>query len=363
MAFKMEHTRMKTIFPRALLLLAAFAYACNLTAQDSTLHNIFSRLQQYDPLNVVIETDIKKLRSASGTEKQWQSGIFRIVQDNTVVFEQKIQVAPRGNMRKKTCDFPPVKIRFYEQHLENDSLEDVNELKLVVACRNTNEDDQLVLKECLAYKLFNLITDESFRVKEASVRFSTPGKKRGGMESTAFFIESEQELATRLGGRPLKPRIISPKGMDSLSYDRMCLFQYMIGNTDWGAYTRHNMKVIGFKGRRAIAVPYDFDYSGLVSADYSIPSPDIPIKTVQDRYYLGMCRDAAGYSRLFREFLDKKTAVLNLCDHAPRIDKNQRRQMHNYLEEFFDILEDPRRAKVQIMENCNKRMRKDKTED
>ena len=103
----------------------------------------------------------------------------------------------------------------------------------------------------------------------------------------AFFIESEQEMASRLGGRPVKPRIISPKGMDSTAYDRMCLFQFMIGNTDFGAYTRHNVKVVGFKGRPPIPVPYDFDYSGLVAADYAIPSTDLPIQNVEERYFLG----------------------------------------------------------------------------
>ena len=353
---------MKTILFRALPFLLPLLCAFCLSAQNDTVHNIFSRLQQFDPLEVVIETDIKKLRSSSGPETQWQNGIFKIMKNNAAVFEQKVQVAARGNMRKKTCHFPPVKIRFYEHKLENDSLEDVNELKLVVACRNTNDDDQLVLKEWLAYKLYNLLTEESFRVKEASVRFITPGKKKGGMVSTAFFIESEQELASRLGGRPIKPRIISPRGLDTVAYDRMCLFQYMIGNTDWSTYTRHNIKTIGFKGRAAIAIPYDFDYSGLVSADYAIPSPDLPIKVVQERYYLGFCRSAASYSDRFKEFLAQKEAILAVCQQAPRIEKANRRQMHDYLKEFFDILEEPRRAKVQILENCDKRLRKDKSD-
>lgn len=350
------------MFFRALPFLLPLVYVCRLPAQSDTVYNIFSRLQQFDPLEVVIETDIKKLRSNTGTETQWQGGVFKIVKDNAAVFEQKIQITARGNMRKKTCDFPPVKIRFYEHKMKNDSLEDVNELKLVVACRNTNDDDQLVMKECLAYKIYNLMTEESFRVKEASVRFVTPGKKKGGLVSTAFFIESEQELASRLGGRPIKPRIISPRGLDSAAYDRMCLFQYMIGNTDWSTYTRHNIKIIGFKGRPAIAVPYDFDYSGLVSADYAIPSPDLPIKAVQERYYLGFCRGNASFSAIFKAFLAQKEAIFDVCNQAPRIDKANRRQMHDYLEDFFDILEDSRRAKSQIIENCDKRLRKEKNE-
>jgi len=358
-----KHTGMKTLLFFAFSLSQLFLISSRLPAQDDSLRNIFSRLQQFDPLDVVIETDIKQLKSEAGAEKKWQSGVFKIMKGNTVVFEQKIQVSARGNMRRKTCDFPPVKIRFYEGDLENDSIEDINALKLVIGCRNSNVDDQLVLKECLTYKLYNLFTEESFRVKEASVRIQTPGKKKGGLVSTAFFIESEQELATRLGGRPVKPRIISPKGLDSIAYDRMSLFQFMIGNTDWGAYTRHNMKVIGFKGRPAVAVPYDFDYSGLVAADYAIPSKDLPLQNVQERYYLGLCRSAASYNQLCKEFLAKKTEVLELCNKASNIEKANRRQMQEYLKEFFSIVEDPKRAQKLILENCDKRIRKDTKEE
>lgn len=183
---------MKTMFFRALPFLLPLVYVCRLPAQSDTVYNIFSRLQQFDPLEVVIETDIKKLRSNTGTETQWQGGVFKIVKDNAAVFEQKIQITARGNMRKKTCDFPPVKIRFYEHKMKNDSLEDVNELKLVVACRNTNDDDQLVMKECLAYKLYNLMTEESFRVKEASVRFVTPGKKKADWSARPFLLKASR---------------------------------------------------------------------------------------------------------------------------------------------------------------------------
>ena len=340
-----------------LLLLLQILRCTTSVAQAPEFTNIFSRLQQYPALEVAIETDLKQLKSA-GENPEWQPGVLKIIKAGAVDYEQKIQIKSRGHMRKKTCDFPPVKIRFFEGDLANDSLEDVNELKLVVACRNSDVDDQLVMKECLVYQLYNLITDESFRVKPAKVHFESPGKSRKSMESTAFFIESEKELASRLGGRPLKPRIISPTAMDSVAYDRMCLFQFMIGNTDWGAYTRHNMKVVAIKGRQPIAVPYDFDYAGLVEADYAIPSPDIPIQNVRDRYYLGLCRSTEHYNRLFKAFLAKQDEILARCEQETSLTKTSRLSMRQYLEEFFKILQDSRRTQFAILENCDKRLKK-----
>ncbi len=353
---------MKTILLSLLVFAQVLMFRNAACAQEGSVQNIFNRLQQYDLLNVVIETDIKQLRTG-GPDVKWLPGIFKIMRGKKVDFEMNIQIAARGNMRRKTCDFPPVKIKFYEEKMGNDSLEDINELKMVVSCRNSADDDQLVLKECLTYGLYNIITDESFRVKQASVRFYDAKRKKSGMETVAFFIESEKEMATRLGGRPLKPRIISPKGIDTTAYDRMCLFEFMIGNTDFGAYTRHNVKIVGLKGRQPIAVPYDFDYSGLVAADYAIPSNDLPIQNVQERYYLGLCRDATGMRQLFKEYLDRKKLMFAYCEQFSGLDNDSRRQVINYLKEFFNILEDPRMAQKRILENCNKRIKKDKSDD
>lgn len=354
---ELKRFQMKTVCIFAIVLFAGLVCPLNSRAQDSipVSPTIFSRLQQYDPLNIIIQTDVKKLKSG-GDKKEWQPAVFKIMAADTVVFEQNIQVAARGNMRKKTCDFPPVKIKFFEGDMENDSLEDINELKLVVSCRNSAGDEQLVLREYIVYKLYNQLTEESFRVKKANVKFDDPNRKRGGMETLAFFIESEVELAVRLGGRPIKPRIISPKGMDTTAYDRMCLFEFMIGNTDFGAYTRHNVKVIGFKGRPPVAIPYDFDYAGFVDADYALPSPDVPIQDVRQRYYLGLCRDAASYNNLFKEFIAQREALEAIYNQDSDLDKDSRRHSANYLKEFFDILDDPRKAQKMILENCNKRI-------
>ncbi|MBK6929689.1 MAG: hypothetical protein IPH12_02080 [Saprospirales bacterium] len=349
---------MKIVLPYLpALALCLFPFA-GAPAQSAQWDNIFGYLQTFDPLDVVIEADLKALKEDRQGE-EWQSAVFRIMQGDSVAYEQQVQIAARGNMRRKTCDFPPVKIRFYQDAPADDSLADINQLKLVVSCRDRKEDDQLVLMENLAYRLYNLITEESFRVKSATIVFKTPDREKAYQESMAFFIESEKEMATRLGGRPLKPRIISPKIMDSLAFTRMSVFQYMIGNTDWGVYTRHNVKVVGFQtGRRPLVVPYDFDYSGLVDADYAIPSPDIPIQGVRERYYLGMCYSAQLHEQVFAEFLSRKHEMLNVCQRFSGLSYAGRQDARAYINSFFSILENPKKATKEIVEHCNYRLKK-----
>ncbi|MFN0016332.1 MAG: hypothetical protein ACKVU2_17465 [Saprospiraceae bacterium] len=351
------------LYLRMLPLVAACLSASILFAQspepsDSLPDGVFNWLYEHDTLDIVLVTNLKKLKE-DRSEEYWQPATFRIMNGETVAFERQVQVSSRGNMRKKTCYFPPIKIRFFQEKPSSDSLADIRELKLVVSCRNTSNDEQLVLREHFAYELYNLITPESFRVKRASIKIMVPGQKRPAQDTEAFFIESEKEMASRLGGKPLKPRIVSPKVLDSVAYTRMSVFQYMIGNTDWGANSRHNIKIVGLPNRQPIAVPYDFDYAGLVDADYAVPSADVPNTSVKERYFLGLCRSAELYQSVFDEFLAKKTSILDKVDQAQNLSSAARSDMRRYLTGFFNILAKPELARKEIVEHCNYRVKKE----
>lgn len=337
-------------------LVAALFLPCYSIAQSNqpAAGSIFGILQQYDPLVVDIETDFSKLKNDKDEEK-WHPAVFKILVGDSVAVQLDVQVAARGNMRKKTCDFPPLKIRFYTQKPKNDSIADISELKLVTRCSNLLQNEEWVQREYLIYELYNLITEQSFRVKSATIRFEEPDKKNRSVKSFSFFIESEEELAARLNGRALKPKVGSTRSLDSASYDRMCLFQFMIGNTDWSVRARHNIKLIYLTPTNSIiAVPYDFDYAGAVGTDYAIPNGDYPIQTVQDRYYLGLCRSAAHYRQIFDFYLSKEKLLTGHIEQSPYLPANPRKQMLKYFEGFFKIIQDPRLAKRDILQNCNK---------
>lgn len=323
--------------------------------QNPFPEGIFNALSQYKPLNVVIETDFKELKS-DREEEQWQPAVFKVLQGDSVALNLDVQVAARGNMRKKTCDFPPVKIRFYKEEMEDDSIADINELKLVTSCKNSEQNEEWVQREYLIYELYNLVTEQSFRVKSASIRFEDTRKEGRYQESFSFFIESQKELAARLDGKPLKTKIGSTRLLDSVSFDRMCVFEYMIGNTDWSVRARHNIKIIFLaKTNRSVAIPYDFDYSGAVGTNYAVPNTDYyPIESVRDRYYLGLCRSEESYQQIFDFYLSKEKELLAYCEQADYLPKSAKKDMTNYFEGFFDVLKNPKAVKREIVNNCNK---------
>ena len=83
----------------------------------------------------------------------------------------------------------------------------------------------------------------------------------------------------------------------------------MIGNTDWTVPVFHNNVLIISQGNlqglgSGIAVPYDFDYSGLVDANYAVPSDQLNLPSVLDRRYLGICRSEETFISDLKEFAD-----------------------------------------------------------
>lgn len=339
-----------TVFFAGLFLpFQAFSQAQNLFPEG-----IFNALSQYQPLHVVIRTDIKELKSDK-EEEQWQPAVFKVMQGDSVALQLDVQVAARGNMRKKTCDFPPVKIRFYDEEPEHDSIADINTLKLVTSCKSAWQNEEWVQREYLVYELYNLITEQSFRVKSASIRFEDTNKEDRYQESFSFFIESQKELASRLNGRIMKPRVGSTRSLDSVSFDRMSVFEYMIGNTDWSVRARHNIKLIFLaQTNKPVAVPYDFDFAGAVSTDYAVPNNDYyPIETVRDRYYLGVCRSESHYRQIFDFYLSKEKELIAHCEQADYLPDRAKKEMIKYFNNFFAVLKNTKLAMREIANNCN----------
>lgn len=313
----------------------------------------FQMLSQYDSLEVWLEMDVKKIRREQNPEV-WHPATFKIRKGNNTLREFAVTVQPRGNNRRETCDMPPLKIRFPQDHSLPDSLQETYTLKMVAPCKLGANLEALVLKECLLYELYGLLTPESFKTKLARLTLKDRNKKSANQPVFCFFIETAAELADRLHWKAIKPTVMSPKGLDAAAFNRVCVFQYMIGNTDWTPYNRHNMRIfISPKTGAVISVPYDFDYAGAVDAPYAIPQAGAPIESVRQRYFFGLCHPAAEYQQTFDLFLAQKAAILKRCDDFPYLSNNARYDLKTFVSSFFPIIENPKLARREILEHCD----------
>ena len=323
--------------------------------QAATETTIFEHLQQDGYLEVTLTSDFKKIIK-NKKKNDYQPAVMTVKRADGSEEEWQTEIRPRGNIRRVVCEIPPIKMRFSEEELAAKGLDKRRTLKMVILCRNGRGYEQLVLREYLCYKLYNLITDHSFQVQLAKIKFlDSKNQNKAFDESFAFFIEHPKNLADRTEAEILENQKFGSSLMNTDAGERFTMFQYMIGNTDWYFFNGHNVKVCGIPGTsELIPLPYDFDYAGLVKTPYAVPHDKLGLSSVSERYYQGYCRDQEQTLKTIQLFLDKKAAIMDLATDFPYFAKYSRKSTTKYLKKFFSIIEDPKRTKREILQHCDR---------
>ncbi|MCB9080791.1 MAG: hypothetical protein H6555_03665 [Lewinellaceae bacterium] len=325
-----------------------YLFLVPMAAQESAVPGISWISQWHGAEAPVVEltlrTDLKVL-SKERSAGSYQPATLQYVNHRGENTEADVKIRARGKTRRQICQLPPIKMKMRKSFLESQDLPPLNEVKIVWQCQNGKGFEQVLLKEYLIYRLYNVITPASFRVQ--LVQFSlynthTPDKQP--IHRYGFLVEDDEELISRIPGE-LEETCTYASKLHSEAYLRYCLFQYMIGNTDWSFANGHNTCFIQSETDKLLCpVPYDFDYAGLVDASYAAPHPSIPIKDVTERYYKGFTSASEELLGVVcADFIAKKEALMTLVDDFAPLDKGNRTEMKKYLEEFFWILEDPQR--------------------
>jgi len=273
-----------------------------------------------------------------------------------------VEVSPRGITRRlDVCKFPPLKVHFDKRETRTTPWRGNGSLKLVTYCQTSSSYSQYYVKEFLAYRIYNLITPFSFRVKPLMVEYVDSGKKSKAVTRFGFMIEDIDALAHRLGLKKLNIGKVPVNQLDPLETARFALFQYLIGNLDWAATSGpdkqrccHNSRLIG-KDEASVpkyAIPYDFDFSGLVNAPYASPPEGIRVRNVRQRLYRGFCADNDALPRAVADFNEKRQAIMALFEDNPHLSGRERGYAARFLQDFYEIVNDPARFKRQITDKC-----------
>lgn len=310
-----------------------------------------------EPLIWILEFDMMKfMREKDDETYQEATLVYRL--NDTVNIRKTIELKARGFFRKEYCSLPPIKIRFEKSGDPLGDLDKMKTLKLVTYCIYNKRYQQYVLKEYLAYKLYNLLTEQSFRVRLVKINYIDTGRRKPKeFSGYGFIIEDVDLMAERNNAMELKfmDYTIGQHLLDQDAMTRVALFQYMIGNPDWSVPNSHNMKYIRFKElskTAPIPVPYDFDYSGLVNASYAIPFEVMGIGSVTERLYLGICHTVEEFREACRGFLDKKEGIYRTIREFEYLDEGIRKNLIRYIDGFFTVIESDKLLRGEILEKC-----------
>lgn len=258
-----------------------------------------------------------------------------------------ITLSPRGitRLKKEICQFPMLRVEFPQRPPPGSMFDGQRRLKLVTHCRNSADFQQKTLLEYSAYRLYNLLTPQSFRARLANIDYVDDSGKPVASR-VGFFIEDIDDVARRNGMvKPNTPDRIPATQLEPRSSGRFAVFSYMIGNLDWsmragpaGEGCCHNGRLLASAQApgRMTPVPYDFDFSGLVDAPYAEPPPEIGVSSVRQRAYRGYCMHQAEAVAAASEMSRKRGEILGLFATIPGMDERTRGRATNYLEGFFN---------------------------
>jgi hypothetical protein len=267
-----------------------------------------------------------------------------------------VSVRARGRWRNESgnCSVPPLSVMFDAGATGDTLFAGQTMLPMTTHCRDTpTEYEQYVLKEHLAYGIYNELTDKSLRTRLARVTYRDTGRRDRTVERYAFFTEHFDSLAARQGAELLATQDFDPAEADPNELATLELFEFMIGNTDWSVVKAHNVAHIRAPNGAVTPVAYDFDFSGVVNAPYAMPSPQLRIRRVTHRLYRGFCHPDLDWMQLFARFQDRREAVEAVVENEiEALEESHRRSALAYLDEFFAIISSPERRQADIVDQC-----------
>ncbi len=275
----------------------------------------------------------------------------------------KLGVSRRGLTRQRVCDFPPIKLHFEKEDVKGTTFRGEKNIKMVTHCNRGSRYEQYYILEMLAYRMYNLITDYSFRVRPLEIRYADTNKGDVSDPHFAFLIEDDSDVAKRHDLKKLNIPKAKLSQLDTGTVSDFSLFQFMIGNVDWSAISGpkpdeccHNTKLIGPEPLEAddkiFPLPYDFDSAGIINAPYAAPPAGLPIKKVTQRLYRGYCRHNDGLEAAKQKSIAKEGEIMAVVNNENRLTDSTKKKATRYLENYYELIKDSKDFNKKIVEKC-----------
>lgn len=325
---------MQKIFISILMMLVPAALT---HAQDKKIDKV-KFFAEEKPIKAVLSTGMNRLLSGKMKEKDSMGGNFSFFIIDSGNKKEKVGVTVRGNYRRKNCLIPPIKLEFKQSKSNYAAL---GSLKLVSVCQPGSDYIDYLLTEYLVYKMYNLLTEKSFRVRLLELTYQDSTGKRKDLTYPAFLIEDTKDMAKRNNMIEWKDWSVGTEQTNREQMTLVAIFEYMIGNTDWSVPVRHNIRLIYDKDKQAsnpYPVPYDFDYCGIVNASYAVPYEMLNLENIKQRLYRGYPRTMEELTKVLDLFREKKEQLYCLVKNFDKLSMSKKKEIISYLDEFYSII-------------------------
>jgi hypothetical protein len=304
------------------------------------------------PIEMKISTDIKALLAEKKDGNYVTASVAFKMPDRELIREN-IQVRPRGIFRKQNCNLASLMLEFRNE--ETSQLSSLKKLKMVGGCSKSSGDEQLVLKEYLVYKIYNIFTEMSLNVRLVKTDYNDSRGKMKDYTQYAFLIEDIDDMAKRNNCQEKETTQYHPERTNREHTTLVSVFQYMIGNTDWSIPYYHNIKLLVPKkdtNSFPFAVPYDFDVTGFVNAHYATPPPELGISSVTERVYRGFPRTIGEIEETVNQFIQKKDQIYSMINDFELLSNSSKKEMLNFLDDFYNMINNKKNLQRIFIDNA-----------
>jgi hypothetical protein len=308
-----------------------------------------------EPLVFTLKTDLRKLLGDRGAKRTEHGATLRYVAAGGDTLSLHVDMRTRGIFRLKQCAFPPLRLDFPESRVQGTTFAGQDKLKLVTHCRSGRSPyEQNVLQEYVLYRIVNVLTERSFRARLARVTYLDSTGRDDPVTRYGILLESERELARRLGVTIVESATVHDLRIEPEDLTLVAMFQYLIGNTDWSIWGRHNITIVHDTAGTLFAIPYDFDFAGVIAAPYATPPPQLPIRSVRERFYRGFCQPDTVLASVLARFRAAHDSIYALYRSVPDLNAGEARRALAYFDEFYRTIDDPGAVRRAFVRGCRR---------
>ncbi len=314
-----------------------------------------------DIIEVRIEAPFQTLMQDRSIEEEIPA-LFQYVNSDGKTIEFDAGLRARGNFRRRVdvCDFTPLRLNFKKSQTKGTLFDHQNKLKLVTHCKSGSPRyEQVVANEYLVYRVFNILTDASFRARLLRVTYVDTGRNNSERVSLAFLIEHQDRLAKRIDTDVLEKRMVIFPDLNPKHTSLAAVFHYFIGNTDFspvaaapGKTCCHNHSLFANEGEAIYSIPYDFDMSGFVNAPHARPSPRLHLRNVRERLYRGRCLNNAYIPESVARFFEQRDEIYALINKQELLTNASRKAMLKFVDQFYKSLDSPKKIAKELDKDC-----------
>jgi hypothetical protein len=308
------------------------------------------------PLEVTLTLNIKRIRGDKADKAPWRQATFAYTDPTGKQVVIPAEARTRGIWRLKNCEFPPLRLNFKGDATKGTLLQGIDKPKLVNFCKDTDDQEQYLLQEAQLYRIYNLLTPASHRMRVLTVNYTDSASGKLHAKRIGLLLEEPEVMAARNGGPIMELKGALPQDLEPYHDALVGVFQYFIGNTDFSIYALHNIELVMQPSGNFLPVAYDFDFSGAIATNYATPDPKLAIQNVKMRLYRGYCVPAEEYQKVIAKFNEQKAAIYALYTDEigklmkPKVVENTLK----YYDDFYKTINDPKRVKREIGDDCVK---------